>query len=123
MHIILVVFYLFTRLAGYSMDLEINRVAYKLIQTPRVIKKNSNNTIEKSLSLVVSTCINKKMNIYKNVWNDNMELSSLMRGEVVFELEQQMMTNYVNIIFKVIINLDAMISFLFFFFFCLDFSS
>jgi hypothetical protein len=61
--------------------------------------------------------------IYKNVWNDNMELSSLMRGEVVFELEEQMMTNYVNIIFKVIINLDAMISFLFFFFFCLDFSS
>jgi hypothetical protein len=59
----------------------------------------------------------------KNVWNDNMELSSLMRGEVVFELEEQMMTNYVNIIFKVIINLDAMISFLFFFFFCLDFSS
>ena len=38
-YIILIVFYLFTELVGYSVDLKINYGVYKLVRTPRVIKK------------------------------------------------------------------------------------
>jgi hypothetical protein len=39
MSVILVVFYLFTGLAGYSVDSRITRGARKLIGIPRLIKK------------------------------------------------------------------------------------